>query len=188
MKETSKAHQYRKRDYDRYLQGIGIDIGCGPDPLVLEGRHIRTFDIEDGDAQSIESETKYDFAYSSHCLEHMVSVEGALKAWAGIIKQGGYLYLVVPDYVLYERMQWPSRYNHDHKASFSLFDIPEEKKHPTFYDLEDMMQMGRHTGLELVLAKTECHGYDFHLLPYTWIDQTMIGNCANCIFVFRKNT
>jgi SAM-dependent methyltransferase len=61
----------------------------------------------------------FDFVYSSHCLEHMRDVPETLRNWTRILRPGGWLYVVVPDYVLYEKMSWPSRFNSDHKQSFS---------------------------------------------------------------------
>ncbi|MBV5346213.1 MAG: methyltransferase domain-containing protein, partial [Rhodoferax sp.] len=61
-----------------------------------------------------------DFVHSSHCLEHMRDVREALKNWIRIVKPGGFLILTVPDEDLYEQGQWPSRFNTDHKWSFTI--------------------------------------------------------------------
>jgi len=123
MRETSKCHSARQKrgDFEKYLRGSGIDIGAGNDPLrVVEGL-VRGWDVAEGDAQVMPGvpDGVYDFVYSSHCLEHMRDVPEALRNWVRIIKPGGHLYVVVPDYVLYEKITWPSRFNSDHKQSFS---------------------------------------------------------------------
>jgi SAM-dependent methyltransferase len=112
----------------KYFVGNGIDIGSGDDglekyaeffPLI---KSIKSWDIINGDAQylsNIEDNT-YDFAVSSHCLEHMNSPETALKNWLRIIKHDGYLIVTIPDEDLYEQQVWPSRYNYDHKFSFTI--------------------------------------------------------------------
>src|ERR1700745_3871055 len=123
-RETSKCYlaRYERGDFKRYLVGKGIDIGCGGDPLTVEKGIVRGYDKCDGDALYMagEADASYDFVYSSHCLEHMPDVKLALTNWLRILKPEGILYLVVPDYELYEKGRWPSRFNPDHKASFSL--------------------------------------------------------------------
>lgn len=99
---------------DTYFVGHGIDIGCGPDPL--DGYswphcRVRQWDTGDGDATTlpgIAAET-FDFVYSSHCLEHLAHPHAALVRWWDVLKPGGYLIVVVPDFGMYERGMWPSR-------------------------------------------------------------------------------
>ena len=88
MHECSKALLRRMHDArfsTRYFVGSGIDIGAGEDPLdtyrelfplvsrVMEWDHL------DGDAQALDGlADTFDFAHSSHCLEHMVDPHAAL--------------------------------------------------------------------------------------------------------------
>lgn len=120
--ETSKARPRREREgfFDLYCKGHGLDIGHGGDLLLptMDG-----FDLEDGDAQDLASvaDASYDFAYSSHTLEHMPDPAAALRAWFRAVRPGGYLLLYVPDRDLYEkRTRLPSRWNPDHRAFFLL--------------------------------------------------------------------
>jgi SAM-dependent methyltransferase len=131
MWEQSKAAKRRYSDglfHGRYLVGRGIDIGGKPDPLgqfkgifPLMGE-VRTWDLEDGDAQYMKGvpDESQDFVHSSHCLEHMVDVRLALSNWIRIVRPGGFLIITVPDEDLYEHGQWPSRFNSDHKWSFTI--------------------------------------------------------------------
>lgn len=101
------------------LKGRGIDIGAGSDPVFS---HVKSFDQEDGDANVI---TKYvhdtfDFVYSSHCLEHMHEPRKAVLEWWKLVKVGGHLFFTVPDEDLYEQGVFPSRFNPDHKVTFTL--------------------------------------------------------------------
>ncbi len=131
MHEQSKAAKRRFSDgafHSRYFVGDGIDIGGKPDPLAQYGglfagmRSVKVWDLADGDAQlmaGVKDET-FDFAHSSHCLEHMRDVREAMKHWIRIVKPGGYLVISVPDEDLYEQGSWPSRFNPDHKWSFTI--------------------------------------------------------------------
>ncbi|HUW18473.1 MAG TPA: class I SAM-dependent methyltransferase [Sedimentisphaerales bacterium] len=129
-RETKKANKRRKHSYlfrERVFVGKGIDIGCGRD--ILNKRVFRKitsvepFDFVDGDAQYINCcrpEASYDFVYSSNCLEHMNDPAVALKNWFALVKEGGYLVITVPDEDLYEQGSFPSRFNPDHKWTFTI--------------------------------------------------------------------
>lgn len=131
MYETSKSvirRGFDRRYVARYLVGRGIDIGAGADsigqyrslfPLM---RDVKAWDLADGDAMLMDgvSDESYDFVHSSHCLEHLIDPNIALKHWIRICKKGGYLLITVPDEDLYEQGVWPSTYNTDHKWTFTI--------------------------------------------------------------------
>lgn len=131
MKECSKSIQRRLHTpafASRYFVGSGVDIGGKPDPLSLY-RHLfcrmescQTWDIDDGDAQHMDgvADSSYDFVHSSHCLEHMQDPFEALANWIRILKPGGHAIIIVPDEDMYEQRIWPSRFNKDHKWSFTV--------------------------------------------------------------------
>lgn len=173
-------------DFDRYLKGYGIDIGSGDDPLSVALKH---YDRHDGDATYMEgfSDSTFDFVYSSHCLEHLENVELALKHWARILKPGGYLYMVVPDFILYEKCCFPSIFNGDHKATFSLFFDRIQIRRDTHYGYYQMQNVFAEIGVELQWpngCQVECNGYDFTLGPE--IDQTMGNAVAQICFIAKK--
>ena len=121
MDEAKKTNNMRGQAFlKKYFSGKIIDIGAGED-LVCDGAE--KFDQDDGDANHItryRNMNTYDTVHSSHCLEHMYEPEKALLEWWKIIKPGGYLVLVVPDEDLYEQGYWPSHFNRDHKATFTI--------------------------------------------------------------------
>ena len=131
MHEASKSIFFRLKDSryaTRYLRGDGIDIGSGGDslgqyyeffPLMTS---IRSWDLEDGDAQYMNSvsENTFDFVHSSHCLEHMFDPKAALNNWIRILKPGGHIVCLIPDEDLYEQGIFPSTYNTDHKWTFTI--------------------------------------------------------------------
>jgi len=130
MQETTKAYLRRKNDkfWDRVFKGNGIDIGSGDDPFKEEWftgiKSIKPFDLEDGDAQFLSryvGSESFDFVHSSNCLEHMHDPVGALSEWCEVLKPNGYLVFTVPDEDLYEQGIFPSRWNGDHKVSFTIW-------------------------------------------------------------------
>jgi SAM-dependent methyltransferase len=131
MKECSKSIARRIRDADfltRYFRGTGIDIGGKPDPLALYVElfplmsSVRTWDLEDGDAQYLDgiADGSLDFVHSSHCLEHLVDPRSGLHNWFRVLKPGGHLVVTVPDEDLYEQGVFPSTFNRDHKWTFTI--------------------------------------------------------------------
>lgn len=121
--ESSKSEDRRERngDFEKFFQGKGIDIGCGNDPV---RDNCETFDKEHGDATFMNGKAReaYDWVYSSHCLEHIQDHSKALYNWWQLVKPGGYLILVVPHAVLYEKRQpaGQSKFNSDHKQVYTI--------------------------------------------------------------------
>lgn len=119
MNESTKSQAHWGPVERQAVQGNGIDIGCGPDPVTPSARR---FDLEHGDANVVSQFVKeqFDFVYSSHCLEHMHDPRMTILDWWKLVKPGGHLFVVVPDEDLYEQGVFPSRFNDDHKATFTL--------------------------------------------------------------------
>lgn len=127
-KETSKAMLRRMREADALIlpwreifTGRMLDVGCGDDKLPYDS--CVGFDQPDGDANHLSRyfpAESFNVLHGSHVLEHMHDPTAALRDWLTIVKPGGYVVQTVPDWCAYERMQWPSRYNPDHKSSWSL--------------------------------------------------------------------
>lgn len=119
MNETTKSRRWWGELEATVLRGQGIDIGCGPDPVMPDAR---PFDVGDGDANHISRHVheQFDYVYSSHCLEHMHEPRQVLREWWGLVRPGGYLFVAVPDEDLYEQGFWPPRFNTDHKATFTI--------------------------------------------------------------------
>jgi SAM-dependent methyltransferase len=131
MNETGKAALRRAHDpvfIKHYFRGEGIDIGAGSDSLSAYAhafpfmRRVVAWDKEQGDALYMNGveDGRYDFVHSSHCLEHLVNPMQAVARWLEIVKPGGYVIITVPDEDLYEKGLWPSRFNADHKFSFTI--------------------------------------------------------------------
>lgn len=131
MRETTKSNKRRDNTklWDNVFSGDVLDIGCGDDPLKVGDfniKTVRTFDVHDGDANNITRHirSQFDCVYGSQVLEHMWNPPGTLFQWWSLVREGGYLAITIPDFELYEKTDWPSRYNTDHKWAFSLDPDP----------------------------------------------------------------
>lgn len=88
----------------KVCKGIGIDVGCKHKdwafptsiPIDLEfkeldekGQLFQALNLPSG---------KFDYIFSSHCLEHINDWVGVLDYWKTKLVQGGVLFLYLPDY------------------------------------------------------------------------------------------
>ena len=150
--ETSKAKGRRLREgfFDKYLNGNGLDIGYGGDPIIPQ---VQCWDFEHGDAQFLSTleDEKFDFVYSSHTLEHIPNPVTAIKNWFRVLKRGGYLILYIPHRDLYEKKRTlPSRFNPTHTKFF----IIDKDDPPDTIGIIPLIQQNLH-GFEIIYAK-EC--------------------------------
>lgn len=173
--ETSKCFEKRKArgDFEKHLHGKGLDIGSGGDCLRILRGTVDPWDLSQGDAEDLTGvrDGAYEFVYSSHCLEHLRSVERALSNWVRVLKPGGVLYLVVPDFTLYEKNCFPSRMNGDHKQTFSMTVSRREERRDSHWHLkEDLVPLLRSLGIEVMETILEDDHYDRSLPEH--VDQT----------------
>lgn len=194
MKECSKSISRRLGDSrfaSRYFIGQGIDVGGKPDPLSLYQeffpliRSVRTWDLEDGDAQFLDgiADNSFDFLHSSHCLEHLHSPLEGLRNWLRVVKPGGHIVITIPDEDLYEQGVFPSRFNKDHKYTFTI--QKERSWSPRSINLFSLFSdVGPYAQVQKVELLDATHRYG---LPE--YDQTLtpVGECGIEI-IMRKRT
>ncbi|MFN0243998.1 MAG: methyltransferase domain-containing protein [Planctomycetota bacterium] len=189
MGATTAAREFRLRngDFARYLRGSGIDIGAGDDHLSVPDGVVLAWDHAQGDAQTMDgvAAASFDFVYSSHCLEHLHDPLRALERWCQILRPGGFLYLVVPDWRLYEKEQWPSRFNSTHRHTFSL-DVERDTlgRSGHLNICSEILPLLARCGLEPLAVRLEDEGYD-HDLPSS-VDQTLNDALAQICVIARK--
>jgi SAM-dependent methyltransferase len=120
----SKCRQYvgRLTVADRYLRGAGLEIGALQDPLRVpagvevqyvdiaptedlrklypdkRARHMVDVDIvDDGERLGTVTDASQDFVIANHFLEHCEDPIGTLRNLLRVVRQGGVVYLSVPD-------------------------------------------------------------------------------------------
>lgn len=172
MRESEKALKRLANDY--LWQRISktpkpwLDIGCGDCPIP----GAIGWDKAEGDAQTLPGvpNESYGLVWSSHCLEHLEYPSSAFRRWLEVVKHGGYLWLLVPDWELYEHKSWPSKFNHDHKHYFTINHL-------------EHMGFGW-TSIDALRLQIVDSGYDYSL-PSD-IDQTKLGAEACIEMVLRK--
>lgn len=192
MKECSKSIVRRLSEpnfTNKYFVGHGVDIGGRPDPLSLYTdlfigmEKVDVWDLEDGDAQFMKGveDNTYDFVHSSHTLEHINDPFEAVMNWLRILKHGGYLIVTIPDEDLYEQGIFPSTFNTDHKATFTI--MKHESWSPRSINIFELIQNLGPTA-EPVKIEQLNSTYRYNLPRY---DQTVTPIGESCIeFIVRK--
>lgn len=197
MDEMTKSHPARLRagDYE-WIKGQVLDIGAGRDVIKLPPPStVRGWDLEDGDATllaTIEDKT-FDVIVSAHCLEHLADPETALRNWSRVLREAGYIYILVPLYSCYEK--WndfqhgssnPAKFNHDHKTSWDLLNLETTPKNHRHFGFKEIRQLGKQAGLTLVDLRYELDGYQWNRFDDKEFDQTMNGALAQLCIVYQK--
>ena len=187
MYESSKCYERRilNGDYKKYITGDIIDIGAAPDPVKSPFGVTREWNLEHGDAQYLATlrDNSFDCVYSSHCLEHMVDVEVSLRNWVRVLKPKGFLYIVVPDYDLYEKGKWPSRYNSDHRYSFSINKTRDDVRRDNHFNVcLDIRYIFKQLHVEVKKIELEDSNFDYSRFEE---DQTL-GNAESQILIVAQ--
>jgi ADP-heptose:LPS heptosyltransferase/predicted SAM-dependent methyltransferase len=114
-----------------YTRGRGLDLGCGPSKAFPHfigvddftataqfGTQMKPDVVCDVSKLDVFGSASMDFAFSSHCLEHVADWKACLKEWWRVIKPAGYLVLYLPDEDEYPKVGEPGA-NPDHKWNVS---------------------------------------------------------------------
>lgn len=98
---------------EKYCQGMGLDIGAGAYPFrdALPIRDLVNYTYSNGKQAKLANprhgamnaynldcfvDEKFDYVFSSHCLEHLDRPWDAMREWLRKIKKGGILFLYLP--------------------------------------------------------------------------------------------
>ena len=111
-------------------------MGAGDDPLEWPHVHVTPFDKEQGDANKIAEYfpvMHFDCVHGSQVMEHLHHPTNFLQQCLHITKPGGWVVMTVPDFDLYEQGHWPSRFNPDHKTTWSLWRDKAPTKAPHMF-------------------------------------------------------
>lgn len=89
--------------------GKGVDIGCMKKEWAFPGAHPIDLEFDDEwDAFHLPS-NENDYIFSSHCLEHLPNWVDAMNYWYDVIKEGGHLFLYLPDFSQEYWRPWNNR-------------------------------------------------------------------------------
>lgn len=167
-------------DWGRVFRGHGLDVGSGDDPLsrfLICEEHpfnrweeVKDLDLPDGAGddvtQFVGSDEQFDFVHGSQVLEHAIDPAVMLRSWLKVLKPGGHIVATVPDWELYEKKTWPSKWNAGHRSQWTIREEPSTDAR--FYVLPIWLE---YIGTKVSLCRLVTTNYDFSLGPE--IDQTL---------------
>jgi len=100
--------------------GFGYDVGCMKEEWAFPGARAIDLDFPDEYHALNLPEEEPDFIFSSHCLEHTDDWVATLDYWYERLKEGGTLFLYLPDY---SQAYWRPWHNRKHKHVFQPWVI-----------------------------------------------------------------
>lgn len=99
--------------YAKYFcKGIGYDIGFCKEEWKFPGAIGIDLSLNNGFHADNLPEDNVDYIYSSHCLEHVDNWVNTLELWISKLKEGGILFLYLPDF---SQEYWRPWNNRKHK-------------------------------------------------------------------------
>jgi SAM-dependent methyltransferase len=116
FQSEGNASQFAIPYAKHFCKGVGYDIGfCKeewkyPGAIGIDenmGNGYNAMNLPHGDV---------DYIYSSHCLEHVDDWVTTLEYWLSNIKNGGTLFLYLPDF---SQLYWRPWHNRKHKHCFT---------------------------------------------------------------------
>lgn len=122
FQSTGFAAQFAFPFADQVCSGRGVDIGFNREEWALpesKNRIVTWIDpaINEYHATEFPSHAiELDFAFSSHCLEHVPNWVDALNYWHERLKVGGVVFLYLPDF---SQKYWRPFQNRKHIHSFT---------------------------------------------------------------------
>ena len=195
MDEATKAATRRKRDprYNTYIKGRVLDVGCGTDPvnksLYPKVTDVTPYDLILGHTDAIflpelaGQAGTFDCVHASHLLEHLTLPGTAVGMWLTMLKPGGHLVVTVPEEDLYEQGIFPSRWNGDHKTTWTIFKL--QSWSPVSVNVFDLLTDFPPDLMQIISVIRVEEGYDFTM---SQVDQTL-GSAESAIeFVLRRKS
>lgn len=149
MEKTQPTFEYKGVDYPEYIrqgnavenivpfaqkfcQGRGLDIGGTPDWHFPGSAIINPLFGEHTATNLPDAHIKWDYIFSSHCLEHLGNYVEALELWRDALRTNGQLFLYLPHP---DMRYWKPQHCRKHLHSFWPSQIVELLQDLNFIDV-----------------------------------------------------
>jgi SAM-dependent methyltransferase len=109
FQDEGNASQFAIPFAKHFCDGVGYDIGCNRLDWAFAGAMAIDLLFDDEWEAYNLPDTKVDYVYSSHCLEHLPDWVKALDYWTSKLKDGGTLFLYLPHYKQEYWRPWTNR-------------------------------------------------------------------------------
>ena len=112
--------------------GSGYDIGCMKQEWAFPGATAIDLNFDDPWHADNLPEEPVDYIFSSHCLEHVPHWVNTMDYWYDKLKDGGVLFLYLPDY---SQKYWRPWNNRQHNHVFTPNIIRDYMNHKGYKNL-----------------------------------------------------
>jgi len=103
-------------------KGEGLDIGCMKEEWAFPGAIPIDLDFDDEWHAMNLPDKKYDYIFSSHCLEHINDWVGTLDYWGEHLKENGVMFVYMPHYTQTYWRPWNNRKHVNTLSPHILYD------------------------------------------------------------------
>ena len=100
FQEEGNAAQFALPFAKHLCKGDGLDIGCSKEEWAFPGAQMIDIEFDDEWHAMNLPDKKYDYIFSSHCLEHINDWAGTLDYWGQHLKPYGVMFLFLPHYAM----------------------------------------------------------------------------------------
>lgn len=116
FQSSGNAARFVREFAKEVCKGVGVDVGCNREEWKFPDAYAIDPVMTAWDAYNFHKNGGLDYIHSSHCLEHLLNWVKALDYWHTQLKQGGVVFLYLPDH---SQTYWRPWYNRKHLHAFT---------------------------------------------------------------------
>jgi hypothetical protein len=113
--------------------GVGYDIGCMKEEWAFPGSTPIDLSFNNGFHATNLPKKNVDYIFSSHCLEHILDWVTVMDYWYDTLKNGGTLFLYLPDYSQEYWRPWNNRKHFNILTPTIINDYMEHKGYKNIF-------------------------------------------------------
>lgn len=122
FQSLGNASQFSIPFAKHFCKGVGYDIGFCKEEWKYPGATGIDYSMNNGFHADNLPEDTVDYIYSSHCLEHVVNWTNTLEYWISKLKNGGTLFLYLPDISQKYWRPWNNK-RHNHVLTPEIINV-----------------------------------------------------------------
>ena len=114
-------------------KGIGVDIGCMKEEWAFPRSIPVDLSFDNGFHALNLPQDELDYIFSSHCLEHILDWVTVMDYWYENLKNGGVLFLYLPDYSQEYWKPWNNRKHFNIFTPEIVYDYMKDKGYKNIF-------------------------------------------------------
>lgn len=114
-------------------KGKGVDIGCMKEEWAFPGSIPVDLSFNNGFHALNLPQNELDYIFSSHCLEHILDWVSVMDYWFENLKEGGVLFLYLPDYSQEYWKPWNNRKHFNIFTPEIIYDYMKDRGYKNIF-------------------------------------------------------